>query len=298
MNTVKEKGYAKVNLFLDVLGKTEGFHDIDTVVATVNLFDTVSVTKRKDDKIVLRTTGGPYTLPKEENNNAYKAAKLFQDAYNTGGVDISVTKRIPVGGGLGGSSADISATLNAMKKLFGIEEDVKPLADSLGSDSGYMLKGGFARLTGRGEKVEFLDFGDLKLHLIIAVPSVGVSAKEAYEEYDKNPLPIRAGGGEEIIKNLSSGKVVKGDFYNALYDASAKLNPKISGAFGLIASLSPEAVVMSGSGSACIGIFSSKELCEWAKDKLKTSKLKLFVTETLTRAEISKPPLLKNPFTL
>lgn len=297
MNTVREKGYAKVNLFLDVLGKPEGFHDIDTVVATVNLFDTVSVTKRKDDKIVLRTTGGPYTLPKEENNNAYKAAKLFQSTFKTGGVDISVTKRIPVGGGLGGSSADISATLNAMKKLFGVEEDVKPLADSLGSDSGYMLTGGFARLTGRGEKVEFLDFGDLKLHLIIAVPSVGVSAKEAYEEYDKAPLPVRS-GADEIIKNLSLGKVYKGDFYNALYDASAKLNPQISAVFGLIASLSPEAVVMSGSGSACIGIFSSKELCEWAKDKLKNSKLKLFVTETLTRKEISKPSLFKNPFTL
>ncbi len=298
MNTVKEKGYAKVNLFLDVLGKTEGFHDIDTVVATVNLFDTVSVTKRRDDKIVLRTASSLYTLPKEDDNNAYKAAKLFQNTFKTGGVDIFISKRIPVGGGLGGSSADISATLNAMKKLFGIEEDVKPLADSLGSDAGYMLTGGFARLTGRGEKVEFLDFGDLKLHLIIAVPIGGVSAKEAYSEYDKSPLPVRSGGTEEIIKNLSSGRVVKGDFYNALYDASSRINPKISAVYGLIASLSPNAVVMSGSGSACIGVFSSKELCEWAKDKLKYENLKLFVTETLTRTEISKPPLLRNPFTL
>lgn len=297
MNTVKEKGYAKVNLFLDVLSKTEEFHEIDTVVASVNLFDTVTVSKRKDDKIILRTNDSYYSLPKE-NNNAVKAAKLFQTTFNTKGVDIFLNKKIPVGGGLGGSSADISATLKAMKKLFDIKEDVKPLADLLGSDSGYMLSGGFARLKGRGEKVELLDFGNLKLHLLIAVPNEGVSAKDAYLTYDLSPLKKIENGAEKIVESLSLKRVLKDDFYNALYQSSCKINPQIMDVYRLIASLSPNAVVMSGSGSAVFGVFETKELCEWAKNKLKHEKLKLYVTETVTREEMSKPSVFKNPFVL
>lgn len=299
MNTVKEKGYAKVNFCLDVLQKTEGFHDIDTVVSTISLYDSVTLTKRKDDKIVLRSGGGLYRVPeKEENDNAYKAAMLFQKEFNTKGVDITVTKRIPIGGGLGGSSADISATLKGMKKLFNIDCDLKPLADVLGSDAGFLLDGGLSRLTGRGEKVEKLHLDNFKLHLLIATPRFGISAKNCYEEFDKNPERRGFLAGDNLIKNLSSGVVCKDDFYNALYSSAKAVNSEIDAVYGLIARLSPKAVAMSGSGSSVFGVFDSRELCEWAKDKLKREKLILNVVETLSEKEISRPYGLCNPFSL
>lgn len=299
MNSVREKGYAKVNLFLDVLQKRGEFHDIDTVVATVSLYDSVTISKRRDDKIVLRTGGSLYRVPdRVENDNAFKAASLFQKTFNTKGVDITVTKKIPVGGGLGGSSADIAATLKGMKKLFDIDCDLKPLADSLGSDASFMLEGGFARLTGRGVDAEYFDADGLKLHLLIATPKFSVSAKNCYLEYDNDPLQKSATDGNEVTKNLLNGVVLKSDFYNALYPAAVRINPEIERVYGLIAALSPLATVMSGSGSSVFGVFDGKELCDWAKDKLKGENLILNVVETLSKKELEKTSFFRNPFSI
>lgn len=298
MITVRERAYAKINLCLDITGKDGGYHEIDTLVATVNIFDSLTVTKRKDDKVVVRTGGGFYRLPANAlDNNAYKAAELFRTTFFTKGVDIVINKKIPVSGGLGGSSADIAATLKAMKKLFAIDCDLKPLADMLGSDSGYMLTGGFARLRGRGEEVERLDLGDLKLHLLIATPKLGVNTAECYAKYDEVGSFAPSGFGvDETIENLSKKLFIKQDFYNALYPAAKAVNPEVERVYGLIDGLSPLATFMSGSGSSVIGMFSSKELCEWAKDKLKGENLTLNVAETLSGEELNKTSLFKNPF--
>lgn len=290
MVTVREKAYAKVNLCLKILGARQGYHEIDTLVATVNIFDSLTVTKRKDDSVVVRTGGGFYKLPdKEQNNNAYKAAELFRSTFNTKGVDVVINKRIPVAGGLGGSSADIAATLKAMKKLFNVDCDLKPLADSLGSDSGYMLTGGFARLCGRGEIVNFLPLNDVKLHLLIATPKTGVNTSACYAKYDELKINDDCFSVDETIKNLANGIFKKGDFYNALYAPAKMINPEIERVYGLIDRLSPSATFMSGSGSSVVGVFATKELCEWAKDKLKRENLTLHVTETLTEKELNRP---------
>lgn len=300
MLTCKEKGYAKVNLFLNVTGKRDGYHMLDTVVTTIDLFDTVTVTKRKDDKIVLKTSGSIYSLPTEDkDNNVYKAALKFQQTYSTCGVDITVKKNIPVASGLGGSSADIVATLKAMAKLFDIKEDLKPIADSLGSDAGYLLTGGYAKLSGRGDVVEKLDI-DKKLYFLIATLNSGVNTKECFDVYDslqKGENFENAGDGypkktsQTLIENLKNGVVKREDFYNALYKPACQVKPEISGVYGLIAQLSPDAISMSGSGSSIFCIYSSKELCLWAKDKIKGKNLKVFVTESIDSKRINKKGL-------
>lgn len=300
MNTVREKGYAKVNLFLDVFEKNGEFHDIDSVVCSVNIYDEVIVTDRKDDKIVVRTPYSLYGTKKEENlSNAYLSAKLFKETFSTPGVTVTVKRNIPTGGGLGGSSADISATLNAMKKLFSVSSDLTELSAKLGSDAPYMLTGGFARLAGRGTKVTPLDcLNDVKLHLLIATPYFGVGAKECYDEFDVSPSLPKDKGADKLIENLSEGIIKKEDFYNALYAPAVRINDEISRVYGLIDGLSPLATFMTGSGSSVCALFETEELCLWAKDKLKREKLNVAVTESLTAKEIDKPPFLKNPFVL
>lgn len=292
MRTCRVKAYAKVNLFLDIVGTNNGYHDLDTVVVTVNVFDNVSVTRRKDDKIVLKTGGGLYFVCDNEDNNAYKAAKAFCDAFNTNGVDISISKNIPVGSGLGGSSADIAGVLKAMKKLYGIEEDIKPLADSLGSDSGYLLTGGYARLLGRGDKVEPLDI-DKKLYILVAPSKGGCNTRECFKEYDSSPLSPVEGGADRLIENLKSNKVVGSDFYNALYPAACRVNDRILSVYELIASLSPSAAFMSGSGSSVCAIFETPELCYWALEKVRKLSRYAFVTETLSSGELKPLPFFR-----
>ena len=153
MKKITVKIPAKFNLTLDVIGKNENYHDISSLVCSIDIVDEITVVKRKDDKITLKMTGLPVNCPITDNN-AYKAAALFQNTFKTGGVDIVVNKNIPVGGGLGGSSADIAGVLKALNLLFETDMNMVELAASLGSDAPYMINGGYAIISGRGEKIE------------------------------------------------------------------------------------------------------------------------------------------------
>lgn len=159
MYSYREKAYAKVNLTLDILGVKDGYHQLDSLVIALDLYDLITVKKRKDGKIRVFSRGeGSESIP-EEKNNAFKAAVAFQSEFSCGGAEISVFKNIPVGAGLGGSSADAAGVLRAMKKLFCIvpspenERKILAIADGTGSDVRAMYTGGTCRMRGRGETV-------------------------------------------------------------------------------------------------------------------------------------------------
>ncbi len=256
MKKVKVKTNAKVNLTLDVLGTKEGYHQINSLVASVSIADAITVKKRRDKEISLKILGKKLDCKKEENS-AFKSAVLFRDAFNTLGVDIIVKKKIAVGGGLGGSSADSAGVLNAMKILFNVEKNIKDLADSLGSDTGYMLSGGYAVISGRGEKVEKLDINK-KLYLLIAVLDRGILAKDSYKEFDrqnKTYKPIT----KKAVSLLKQGnvkefiEVIKND----LEPSSCALLEDIKNAIDIMSAVCKG--VMTGSGSSVFAIFESKK---------------------------------------
>ncbi len=279
----KVKTYAKINLSLNVLGKTGGFHDLDTVVVSVDLSDEVTVRPRKDDKLCFTLKGiGEYSIF-EEDNNAYKAAKLFKEKFGVSGADITVYKNIPLGGGLGGSSADIAGVLRAMALAFGVDDDLKPLADKLGSDSGYQLYGGLARLKGRGTEVELLD--DIEpFWIVLAFPESGVNTADCFKVFDgeKN---VALANNEELIIDLYGAKLqnLGKNCLNGLTIAAEKLNGEIKGVLEKVRGLCPLACSMSGSGSTVFAIFDTKELCLWAADKLKSMGINATAVKTVKR---------------
>lgn len=261
------KAYAKLNLTLAVTGEKDGYHTLDSVVCTVDLFDLIKLSKRKDGLVSVRMFGmGLETLAPEENN-AYKAAQAYIKAFDCGGVDIKIYKNIPVGAGMGGSSADVAGVLRGMSKLYGYgsEAQLKAIADSLGSDCGYLLSGGFARLYGRGEIVEKLRSAR-QLNFLALVPKGGVSTAECFRAY----LPH----GEQNTADTAVEALKKGDlqelggaFSNSLLSPAEKLNADILTAFEELKSFSPCGVGMTGSGSAVFALFESGELCDWAKSR-------------------------------
>lgn len=280
MNSVRVSAPAKINLTLDVTGKEGDYHLIDSLAVTVDLFDRVTVKKRKDALVSVVMHGmGTETLPPEENN-AQRAAEAFVRAFGTNGADVTVYKNIPVGAGLGGSSADASGVINAMAKLYGIGDGaaLKELADGVGSDVGYLLTGGFARLRGRGEKVEFL--GDVPpLNLLLLCPREGVSTAECYricDTYAKNPPKtertlefFRSGNTDWAAKLLS----------NDLYPAAKRLVPETEEALNELRAFSPMGAGMTGSGSGVFALFETRELCEWAKSRYR-GKCRAYVLKT------------------
>ena len=243
---------------------------LDSLVCSVDLFDLIVLKKRKDDKVIIQMHGqGTELLPYDENNAA-RAAESYINTFGTCGADITIYKNIPLGAGLGGSSADAAGVLIGMTKLYGAgsERELKELAASLGSDTGYMLTGGYARLLGRGDKVEYID-SKLKLDFLLLKPNGGVSTAECYKLYDS--MPQAAIGSESAIHALISGDraTLGACLNNALYAPAAILNPEVKTAYEELEAFSPLGVCMTGSGSAVFALFENAEFCRWAQSRYK-----------------------------
>ena len=303
MNTVKIKSYAKVNLTVEITGVKNGFHTLDSLVASIDLFDLLHLKKRKDKLSSITMHGmGSEGIPPEKNN-ALKAAEAFSAAFGTCGADITVYKNIPIGAGLGGSSADIVGVLNGMAKLYGIQDRtaLKTLADTLGSDTGYMLTGGFARMQGRGEKVTALPLKN-KLYFLLICPNAEVSAGGCYRKFDElsNTVKIRESATQACIDALMQNNANEGGRYlmNDLYIPATQLSKDVETAYNEAKAFSPLGVVMSGSGSCVYAWFETKELCEWAQSRYK-GRFRTYVTETVLPDYLkTKPTAWKNPFVL
>lgn len=282
MFSAKVKSYAKVNLSLNVSGVSGGYHLIDSAVCSVDLYDTVCAKPRRDALVNVYMHGkGSESIPPEKNN-AVRAAEAFVSAFGTRGADIEIYKDIPVGAGLGGSSADAAGVLNALAKLYKVDDfaALKALADGLGSDTGYMLRGGFARLTGRGERIEPLS-SPRRYHMLLFLPETPVSTPACYKKYDESPDALRADTAR-LCAALAAGNFagVAENVYNALGAPACALNPDCAAALEAARELSPSACAVTGSGSAVFALFESEELCRWAKSRCR-GKIRTRVVKTV-----------------
>ncbi len=256
MKKVKVKIPAKVNLTLDVTGVDKSFHSLKTLVASVDLFDEITITARADGLITLKTVG---IIPECDmrQNNAYRAAELFINAYSTFGVDILIKKRIPIAGGLGGSSADIAGVLLGMQKLFGTRGDLGALASQLGSDSEYMLSGGWAVLEGKGDRIRTIPV-KRKFYLLLLTcaqeDALKVTSAACYKEFDRqgkvypsateNAVTLLLKGDEESFLTL-----LKNDLYPSAKIALPALEDNLN------ALKEYGAAVMTGSGATVVGVY-------------------------------------------
>lgn len=268
MDGARVKSYAKLNLTLAVTGAHGGYHDIDSLVCSVDLFDVIRLRKRKDDRVFVEMRGLGSECISYENNVAVKAAERYISRFGTRGVDITVLKNIPMRAGLGGSSADAAGVLRGMSALYGCGSyaQIKEIADGLGSDTGYMLTGGFARLTGRGERIEGIESA-ARLNFLLLLPKEGVSTAECYalcDGYEKN-----LNCTDSAIEALRAGDLnALGErVFNDLYPAAARLNGDVEKAYRELESFSPLGVCMTGSGCGVFALFENAEFCEWAKSR-------------------------------
>lgn len=272
MDRVRVKSPAKLNLTLEIAGAEGGYHMLDSVVTTIDLFDVVTVKRRGDGRVTISMRGlGSENIPPEKNNAA-RAAELFSKKFGTCGADIFIDKNIPMGAGLGGSSADAAGVLNAMCSLYGVKNAAaEEIADMVGSDTRFMMRGGWARMRGRGNIVESFQSA-LKLNFFIIAPQSGVSAAECYKLYDELPDGRRA-NTQRALGALASGDYAGlcGSLYNALYAPARRLNPDAERALYEAFSFSPDGACMTGSGSAAFAVFENEQLCRWAKSRYRGS---------------------------
>ena len=152
---MKIKANAKLNLALNVEGMLgENFHCLSTVMVTVDISDVVTVAERGDAEVGVTINGTA-----EHDSAAFKAAEAIARRFTKRGADIAVDKKIPVMGGMGGSSAAVAAAIRAMSLMYALpDETVFQLAAEFGSDINYLMRGGLALARGKGDDLVF--YGD------------------------------------------------------------------------------------------------------------------------------------------
>lgn len=182
------RAYAKLNLSLKILGKRDdGYHILKSEMIKISLADEVTVSSVRSDKIAVRVTCSDGRLPVNEKNTACKAALLYmKDAGIDTRTDINITKRIPVGAGLGGGSADAAAVLRLMEdqyKALG-EEKLLRTAAAAGADVPFALFGNHAMVGGIGEQIIPLPLKSATY--LICKPPASLSTAGVFAEYDRD----------------------------------------------------------------------------------------------------------------
>ncbi len=276
LNLEKESP-CKVNLLLNILGRRpDGFHELETVMQPVALFDRLSF-ERAASGVELSCNDA--RLPVDGRNLVHRAATAFLRAANIAeGARIHLEKRIPMAAGLGGGSGNAAVTLLGLNELFGGplgQERLHELAASLGSDINFFLQTGPALATGRGEKIEALEeFAALRGTAFLLVhPGFGISTAWAYQNLGRFPEALngRAGRARELVARLRSSSLAEAgrEFYNSLEAPALEKYPLLALFQEWLRENGAGAVLMSGSGSTTFGIFEKRTAAERAADGFK-----------------------------
>ena len=279
---------AKINLGLDVLRKRpDGYHDVRMVMQMTGMYDQISLSPLKKPGIRF-TVNLPY-VPANENNLAYRAAKLLMDEFGvTDGLSIRLSKFIPVAAGLAGGSTDAAAVLKGVNKLFGLglsEEELMKRGKTIGADVPYCIMGGTALAEGIGEILTPLP--DMPMcSILLAKPAISVSTKEVYgalraDAIKKHPDidgmldALREGDLKGITERCS----------NVLEDVTAPQHPIIRAFEEEMKTGGALASIMSGSGPTVFGIFDNYDAAGACRNEMrrKYPSAKIFLTSPVRR---------------
>lgn len=255
----RESACAKINLHLNVLPRREdGYHDIESVFIKVNLCDELLVTKNPKPGCIVIC----HNMDLPEKNTITRAYEVF--CAKTGvqcGVEVRLEKRIPSQAGLGGGSSDGAAMLRALNSLFKTnlsQRDFAEMALNIGSDVPFFVYDfKFAIITGRGEVVQPLPQGR-DLHFVIVLCNEGVSTLDAYTTFDKAPLRNCALSLRNL-KNEFEKEPKNWRFSNSFLPTVEQKVPRVRKNIETLLHYDAEFACMSGSGSACFGVFSTAQ---------------------------------------
>jgi len=268
----------KVNLLLNILGKRpDGFHELETVMQPIALCDRLTF-ERRGGAVELSCSNA--VLPVDSRNLVHRAATGFlQAAKISDGVRIHLDKKIPLAAGLGGGSGNAATTLLALNELFGqplSAAKLGELAVPLGSDVPFFLQNQPALATGRGEKIQPLDFFPAlrdRAFLLIH-PGFGISTPWAYQNLARFPEALngRPGRAQKLISRLQTGdwRVAGAEFYNSLEAPALEKYPVLALFQEFLRANGALAALMSGSGSTTFAIAENMAAAESLVEKFKS----------------------------
>ena len=277
---------AKLNLTLDVLGKRpDGYHDLRMVMQSISLADDVTVEDNGGQE--LRVYSSLHFLPGGEKNLAGKAAACFYRALGRPmrGLDIRLTKRIPVCAGMAGGSSDAAAVLRALNELEGTpftREELARVGEGVGSDVPYCVMGGTALAEGRGEVLTPLS--PLPGCWVVACkPDFPISTPELFARIDSCRIRRRP-DTEGMLAALAAGDLegVARRMYNVFEDAlPARQGASVAEIKNTLIQCGALGANMSGSGPTAFGLFTEEEQARRAAEQLLQNYRETFLAHTV-----------------
>lgn len=245
--TIELLAPAKINLGLEVIGKRDdGFHDIATVFQTVSLFDRIQLQEAAEDSVQLVED-----REQIESNLAERALELLQSTGNAKpAFRVTIEKRIPIAAGMGGASADAAAILSVVGHAGGREQlELNELALRLGSDVPFLLRGGAAQATGRGEKLQPLP-SLARCWFVLACPAIELVRKTPRLYGALTPADFTKGtASDRVAQFLRSNQLpAPTDLANAFEKPLAALLPEIRELPVAFAQAGAPFVALSGAG--------------------------------------------------
>ena len=259
---------AKINLTLEILGKRpDGYHELRSIVVPVSLTDTLTLTTTYAQTAMTLTVSPGVDLTKigsVDKNLAVRAARLMQETYRVNaGARLHIHKRIPIGGGLGGGSADAAGVMLGLNTLWGLarpREELMALGADLGSDVPALLHGGAVLMEGRGERVRGLfddepPFACPGFWLVIANPGVMCPTPDVFRKWRGGLTPAPS-----ILHNMTSSirtsdvSAAADALYNGLQPGVFETYPDVAQTATRLQEAGCLGVLLSGSGASVFGL--------------------------------------------
>lgn len=244
---------AKINLFLDIMGKrSDGYHNLETVMQSVDLADVITL--ELSDKIKVECSNPE--IPQNDGNICYKAAELFYaELGKNGGAEIRIEKRIPHGAGLGGGSADAAAVLMGLNKLNGnpfSEAVLSRIGAKIGADVPFCLRGGIQACRGIGDEITEIPSFPERVFLVVK-PDFACDTRRGYAEYDKSPI-TKFGKMSEFLESGEKFPKMMYNVFQIMYS-----DERINGILRRLSDCGAEGAILTGSGSAVFGVFTDED---------------------------------------
>ena len=283
MTTLYEVAFAKINLTLDVLGKRpDGYHDLKSVMQTISIRDDVEIDVDTGKPWVLRCD--MEGIPTDCRNLAWKAAEVFfeQTKRSTTGLEIRITKRIPMQAGLGGGSADAAAVLRALNRHYGNPLSIMALAELgslVGSDVPFCTLCGTAMVEGRGERLRKLsDLPDCCF--VVCKPDFSSSTPELYKKIDEVQIAKHPDhqAMESALLAGDLGKIAE-NVYNVFDPIVTQDHLELNYIKSIFNSYGSIAYQMTGSGSAVFAIVPDFEFAAVICNMLKENYPQVYIAK-------------------
>ena len=272
-NVISLKAPAKVNLFLEILGKRDdGYHEIETIMQEIDLADSLQFEETQEG-VTLECNDK--NIPANQDNLVCKAANLIlEECGIKKGVLINLEKNIPVGAGLGGGSSDAATTLKALNSLWKVglnNEELMGFAAKLGSDIPFFINGKTALCRGRGELITPVEVRN-RMDYIILFPRVHISTETIYKNL-KIDLTKKRKDVSFFLDALKYSEVagISKLLFNRLEEIIFATYPDLLQVKSTLESFDFCGLSISGSGSAFFGLCNDRHQAEVIKSKIELS---------------------------